>query len=231
MLLKLDASRPISSLPVDRDRIVEVLRGGDLGGGHGELLDRPDDAAGDQPRERRGHECAHQRDEQQARVEGGEHFLVGLDAARDLHRPLVGERGGEHAEGVFADGDVAELRMPAVLRDLAIPRVDRQRGLPGDRGHDRAVGVEDLGDGVGIRQRGPAVRSAVVGVLTAVGETARIGVREAFGPREEERVGLRTELAARAHVGGVDAADDDEREGDGDDEREPEPQAHAARSV
>ena len=218
-------------LPVDRDRVVEVLRGGDLGGRRGELLDRPDDAAGDQPRERRGHERARQRDQQQARVEGGEHLLVGLDTARDLHRALVGEGGGEHPERVLAHLDVAELRMPAVLRDVAIPRVDRQRGLPGDRRHDRAVGVEDLGDGVGIRQRGPAVRSAVVGVLAAAGEAARIGVHEARGAREEERVGLGTELAARAHVRGVDTTDDDEPERHGDDERQPQAQAHAARSV
>ena len=92
MLLKLDARRPISSRRLDVDRVVEVLGGGDVGRGVGQVLDRPDDAAGDQPRERRGDDRAGERDEQQPGVERGEHVLVGLDAARDLDRAVAGQR-------------------------------------------------------------------------------------------------------------------------------------------
>ena len=105
MLLKLEARSADLVAAGDVDRVVEVLRRGDVGRGVGEVLDRPDDAAGDEPRERRGQERAGERDEQQPRVERGEHVLVGLDAAGDLDGAVAGQRDGEHPVGVIVHRD------------------------------------------------------------------------------------------------------------------------------
>ena len=121
--------------------------------------------------------------------------------------------------------------MAAGAGDLAVGGVDRKRRLALDRRNDTAVRVEDLGHGIGIGEGRPAASVVVVGILSARRKMVGLGVREAGGATDQERVGLGAELPARAQVRGVDATDNDQCEGDGDDERQPEAQAHAVRSV
>ena len=229
-----EARREVADLvaAADVDRVVEVLRGGDVGRGVGQVLDRPDDTAGDEPRERRRQDRAGERDEQQSGVERAEHVLVGLDAAGDLDGAVAGHGDREHPVGVVVQRDVrgtaAGRRVCAMASVL---RVDRQGGLAVDGVATFPAALMICVMASGSASGGAPGTAVIVGVAVVVGEFARRGVGESRRSLQEELVGLRAELLARAQVCRVRATDDHERERDRDDQRQPEAQAHAARSV
>ena len=187
------------------------------------------------PRERRGNERPRERDQQEAGVERVRaRPCRPRCCARSARHRRCGQRDREHAVGVVADGDVAEPPdWPPCCASLPVGRVDREATAgPMIDESTLPLRVEDLRDRVGIGERGTGFGPrAVVGVVAppfAGNSRAAVCVNRVERCKEE-CVGLGAELAARAQVGRVRAADDDECERDGDDEREPEAQAHAGR--
>ena len=154
--------------------------------------------------------------------------------ARDLHGASARERDGEHAVRDVLDRHVAEPPVAAMLGELPVGRGDGKRGLARDRRVDLALRVEDLRDRVGVGERGSGFGlRLVVAVVVAVvlGKLTGRGVRETGGALQQELVGLGSQLAARAQVRRVCAADDDQCERHGHDEREPDPEVHSVRRV
>ena len=181
-MLKLDASRPISSW---RSTVDRVGRGpgsaATYGRGLRELLDRPHDAAGDQPRERRGDDRARERDQQQPGVERRRARRCRLRCcARSARRRRCGSATVSTRYGVVVDGDVAEAVPAAVLRESPVAsRRSGSAGWPVIDEYDVALRVEDLRDRVGVGERGTAAagrRSSSASLSPSLGELAGCGV-------------------------------------------------------
>ena len=122
--LKCSASSPISSWVCDLDPASEVLGGGDVARGLGDVRDRRDDVARDEPPERDRERDAAEADEQEDQPQPREHRVGRLQRAAELDREAVPSSGAVSTR-TCVPSTSASAKNPA--------RPRRRRRAPGRR--------------------------------------------------------------------------------------------------